>query len=255
LGLFGKTCALAITVIIDDLHPLENEMRIINEHYINWLKRRGKDCDELILAFTAPPKSADAILAQCRRLLMQDVGDEKTLAAIDITVLVVDAESEEHKEFKLKWEPQGPPTAAVPEKDKSGEPIILGVRDPSLAGNQVLLISDEDAELATAVEEARRRIPEFKALLDCPQAGITVRIPWVCGDIHDVYEASLVGRNGDELQVEFTPDYAPGPIHKTYRMGEILDWTVHHTNGQTTGGFTTHAMLQKARKPSGPPGT
>src|SRR5436190_16576176 len=155
LGLFGKTHALAITVVIDDLHPLEKEMRIINEHYINWLKRRGKDCDELILAFTAPPKSADAILAQCRRLLTQDVGDEKTLAAIDITVLVVDAESEEHREFKLKWEPQGPPTAAVPEKDRPGEPIILGFRDPSLPGKEALLFSDENAELAAAVEEAQ----------------------------------------------------------------------------------------------------
>lgn len=254
LGLFGKTYALAITVIIDDLHPLEKEMRIINEHYINWLKRRGKDCDELILAFTAPSNSADAILTQCRRLLMQDVGDEKTLAAMEITVLVVDAESEEHKEYKLKWEPKAPPTAAVPETDRPAEPVILGIRDPSLPGKEVLLFSDEDAALAAAVEEARRRIPEFRALLGNPQAGVTVRIPWVCGDIHDVYEASLVGRNGDELEVEFTPDYAPGPIRKTVRMGEILDWTVHHTNGQKSGGFTTRAMLQKARKPSGPSG-
>jgi len=249
LGLFGKTYALAITVIIDDMHPLKQEMRIINEHYINWLKRRGKGCDELILAFTAPPNSADTILTHCRRLLMQDVGGEKTLAAMDITVLVVDAETEEHKEYKLKWEPKVPATAPVRENDRPEEPFILGVRDPSLPGKEVLLFMDEDAELAAAVEEARRRIPEFKALLDCPQAGVTVRVPWVYGDIHDVYEASLVGRNGDELEVEFTPNYAPGPIRKTYRMGEILDWTVHHTNGETSGGFTTPAMLQKARKP------
>jgi len=72
-----------------------------------------------------------------------------------------------------------------------------------------------DAELAAAVEEAQRRIPEFKALLDCPQAGVTVRIPWVCGDIHDIYEASLVGRNGDELEVEFTPEYAPGQFGRS----------------------------------------
>ncbi len=29
-GLFGKTYTLAITVIIDDAHPLDQEMRIIN---------------------------------------------------------------------------------------------------------------------------------------------------------------------------------------------------------------------------------
>jgi hypothetical protein len=104
-GLFGKTYALAITVIIDDSHPLDNEMRIINEHYVNWLRRRGKDCHELILAFTTSPKLTDAILTQCQRLLLQAVGDEKTLAAMDVTVLVVDIETDEHKEYKLKWEP------------------------------------------------------------------------------------------------------------------------------------------------------
>jgi hypothetical protein len=108
LGLFGKTYALAITVIIDDLHPLEKEIRVINEHYINWLQRRGKGCADFILAFTAPPNSADAILAQCRRLLMQDVGDEKVLAAMEVTVVVVDAETENHKEYKLKWDPNAP---------------------------------------------------------------------------------------------------------------------------------------------------
>jgi len=254
LGLFGKAYALAITVIIDDLHPLENEMRIINEHYINWLKRRGKACHELIIAFTAATNSTDSILARCRRLLMQDVGDEKTLAAMDITILVVDAESEEHKEYKLKWEPKAPPPPVVPEKDRSEEPIILGIRDPSLPGKEVLFFRDVDAELAAAIEEAQRRIPEFKALLDCPQAGVTVRIPWVCGDIHDIYEASLVGRNGDELEVEFTPEYAPGPVRKKYRIEEILDWTVHHQNGQKSGGFTTRDAA-KGSQTINPPGS
>jgi len=242
LGLFGKTYALAITVIIDDLHPLDKEMRIINEHYINWLKRRGKDCEDLILAFTAPSDSTDAILTQYRRLLMQDVGDAKALAAMDITVLVVDSKTEEHREFKLKWEPKPPPIPSVPEPDRPVESTFLGIRDPSLPGKEVLLFKDNDVGLATAIEEARRRIPEFKALLDAPQVGVTVRVPWECGDIHDVYEATLVGRNGDQLEVEFTPDYAPGPVRKTIRVDQILDWTVYHENGQKTGGFTSGAM-------------
>jgi hypothetical protein len=242
LGLFGKTYALAITVIIDDSHPLDKEMRIINEHYINWLKRRGKNCEDLILAFTAPPDSTDAILAQCRRMLMQDVGDEKTLAAMDIAVLVVDPVTEEHKEYKLKWEPTPPPPTSAPEPGRPAESTFLGIRDPSLPGKEVLLFTDNDAGLARAIEEAQRRIPEFKALLDVPQAGVTVHVPWECGDIHDVCEATLVGRKGDELEVEFTPDYAPGPVRKTFRIDQILDWTVYHQNGQKTGGFTSGAM-------------
>ncbi len=133
-------------------------------------------------------------------------------------------------------------------------PTFLSIRDPSLPGKEVFLFSDEDAGLAAAVEEARRRIPELKVFLDSPQAGVTVHVPWVCGEIHEVYEASLVGRNGDELEVEFTPDYAGGPVRKNYRMDEILDWTVYHQNGQKSGGFTTRA-LQNPRKPSSPSGT
>jgi hypothetical protein len=238
LGLFGKTYALGITVIIDNSHPLEKEMRIVNEHYVDWLKHRGKDCTHLVLGFTADPTLTDAILSQCRRLLMQDLGDEETVAALDVTVVIVDIETEEHKEYKLKCEPMAPPSPSVPEEDEPEEAVFMGIRDPSLPGKELMIFKDEDAGLAAAIKEAQRRIPEFKAMLDAPQAGVTVRVAWKCGDIQDVYEASLVGRNGDELEVEFTPDYAPGPVRKIYRIDEILDWTVYHENGQKSGGFS-----------------
>jgi hypothetical protein len=132
--------------------------------------------------------------------------------------------------------------------DSPEEPRFLGLQDHSMPGKEMLLFRDEDAGLAEAIKEARRRIPEFKALLESPQAGVTVRVPWVSGDVREVYEGSLVGRSGDELEVEFTPDYTPGPVRKKYRMEEVLDWTVYHENGQKTGGFTERAMLQKPRK-------
>ncbi len=130
-GLFGKCYALAITVVIDESHPLEKEIRIINEHYIHWLNRRGKNCKDLVLGFTAPPNSEAAILAQCRRLLMQAVGDEKTLAAMNVDVVVVNAESRESKEFKLQWDPnpsadvEGPDNkpAKAPPTHNSSSPI------------------------------------------------------------------------------------------------------------------------------------
>jgi len=165
---------------------------------------------------------------------MQDVGNEKTLAALNFNVTVVNAGSGESKEYVLKWDPDARPEAEVP----SDEPVALGIRDPSLPGKEVLLFQEDDKELALGIEEARRRIAEFKTLLDSPQAGVTVRIPWVSGDIHDVYEATLVGRKGDELEVELTPDYAPGPVRKTCHFDEILDWSVHHHDGTITGAFT-----------------
>jgi hypothetical protein len=242
-GLFGKCHALMITVIIDESHPLEKEMRIINEHYVNWLKRRGKACEDVVLGFTAPPNSETAILNQCRSLLMQDVGDEKTLAALNVEVVVVDADTKESKQFKLKWDPTARPGVAAPTDEAPKDPLVLGIRDPSLPGKEVLLFEDE--QLALAIEEAKRRIPELKALLDSPQAGVTVRVPWVNGDIRDIYEAALVGRKGDELKVEFTPDYAPGPVRITCHFDDLLDWTVHHENGTVTGGFTERALEKK----------
>jgi len=249
-GLFGKTYTLAITVIIDDSHPLDKEMRIINEHYVNWLKRRGKDCRDLIFAFTAPPHSDDAILSQCRRLLMQDAGDKKALAAMEIDVVIVDAETQVDTHYKLKWDPNAQPSVAAPSTKASTDAAILVISGPA-PGQETLLLAEDDP-LTAAIEEARRRIPEFKELLDSPQAGVTVRVPWVCGDIRDIYEAVVVGRNEDKLEVEFTPDYAPGPVRKTYGLGEILDWTVHHENGQKSGGFTTRANAAEGKQTSPP---
>jgi len=251
LGLFGKRYGLAVQVIIDNLHPLEKEMQIINEHYINWHKRRGKDCHDLILAFTAHRSSKELILSQCQRLLMQDVGDEKTLAAMDIDLVIVDSQTKEATEHKLKWSPHGDPLPTPTSLEKPLE--VLGINGPN-PGQVTLLFGEEGAGIASGIEEARRRLPEFKALLESPQAGVSVRVPWVYGDLREIYEAGLVGRNGDEIEVEFTPDYAPGPIRKKYRFEDILDWTVHHQDGTTSGGFTMRTALQKQltrRKASG----
>lgn len=229
-----------ITVIIDDSHPLEKEMRIINERYVNWLKRHGKHCEDLVLGFTAPANSEEAILTQCRRLLMQDVGDDKTLAAMNVDVVVVDASTGESKQFKLKWDPN-----ARLGDELLKDPVALGLRNPSLPGKEVLLFEENDEELASAIAEARRRIPELKKMLDSPQAGVIVRVPWIDGEIRNVYEAALVGRKGDELKVEFTPDYAPGPMRITFHFDDLLDWTVHHENGTSTGGFTEQTLEKK----------
>ncbi len=241
LGLLGKRYGMAVQVIIDDEHPLEQEMRIINEHYVNWHKRRGKECHDLILAFTAPGKLKDKIRSQCQRLLMQDIGEERTLAAMDIDLAIVDSATEEVSEYKLKWSPHEKPPAAPKSAEKPLE--VLGVNGPA-PGQVTLLFEDEHAGIAAGMEEARRRLPEFKALLDSPQAGVSVRVPWVCGDLHEILEAGVVGRNGDEIEVEFTPDYAPGPVRKKYRLDEILDWTVHHQDGTTSGGFTNRDAVQ-----------
>jgi hypothetical protein len=250
-GLLGNRYGLAITVLIDEWHPLEKEIRVVNEHYINWLKRHGKNCCDLILVFESPASSTEAILAQCRRLLKQDVGDDKTLAAMDIEVGIVDSETKTETQYKLKWDPNASASAAEPPADVLRETNILAVS--GLAPGQETLLFIEGDPVPVGIEEARRRIPEFKVFLDSPQAGVTVLVPWVCGDIREFIEAVLVGRAGDELEVEFTPRYATGPVRKKYRFEDILDWTVHHQNGQKSGGFTTRDSARDSQH-TGPPG-
>jgi len=124
----------------------------------------------------------------------------------------------------------------------STNPASDGSRKPAQPGGEVLHVNLDEPAMAAAIAEARRRIPEFKALLESPQAGVTVRVPWVCGDLREVYEANLVGLAGDELEVEFTPAYAPGPVRTKCKMEKILDWTVYHDDGRQTGAFTTRAV-------------
>lgn len=129
-----------------------------------------------------------------------------------------------------------------PGSQASTNPASAGNRTPAQPGGEVLQVSLEEPAMAAAIAEARRRIPEFRMLLESPQAGVTVRVPWICGDLREVYEANLVGLTGDELEVEFTPAYAPGPVRTKCKMEEILDWTVYHEDGRQTGGFTRRAV-------------
>jgi hypothetical protein len=180
-------------------------------------------------------------------LLSQDAGDEKTLAAMEVDIVIVDTETRASANYKLKWEGGQRSNGIDVETDLRLETTIPAIRHQNSPGQDVLLFPEGDP-LAAAIEEARRRIPEFKTLLESRQAGVTVRVPWECGDVRGIYEASLVGRNGDDVEVEFTPDYAPGPVRKTYRMSDILDWTVYHEDGRVTGGFTAQATTRRAQR-------
>jgi hypothetical protein len=63
-----------------------------------------------------------------------------------------------------------------------------------------------------------------------------------------MHEANLVGRKGDELEIEVNLENSSPPIRTTCDFSEIIDWTVYHQNGRCSGGFTKRVMLKKARQ-------
>ena len=216
-------------------------MRHVNQHFMAWLDRRGNKCADLVLEFIVPISSRAEIENWVSRLLLQDCRFNNIISRLEVECTIQDPITGE----ALVLDASQRNAAAIHATTTQPSAPKLESAPNGLATPQNF---DLSSSLATAIAEARRRIPEFKTLLNLPQAGVTVRVPWVRGDIQDVYEASLVGRDGDQLTVEFTPDYAPGPVRQNYRFEDILDWTVYHENGQQTGGFTACVMEQ----PQGP---
>lgn len=103
LGLFGKEVALVIQVSIDDAHPLEKEAKIINEQFINWLKRNGDNCVNLIMVFQAHHDMADQIIDTCQTIVNQDLGFDEVIRKLYSSVGVIDPITGEVRDFKSKW--------------------------------------------------------------------------------------------------------------------------------------------------------
>ena len=239
-GLFGTVSALIVRITPDSTHPLDMEMRHVNQHFMDWLARRGDKCADLVLEFIAAVSSRPEIEMWVSRLLLQDCQFNYVIRRLEVECTIQDPATGETLTLGASvWNPCA--AALMPSQGTDPTPGTPATANLPTA-DRPACDCDDSPDLTAAIAEARRRMPEFKTLLNSAQAGVTVRIPWVCGDIRDIYEASLVGRDGDQLTVEFTPDYAPGPVRKNYRFEEILDWTVYHENGRHTGGFTARAI-------------
>jgi hypothetical protein len=110
---------LGISLVIDEDHPVEKEMRIVNEYYINWLARRRTACRDLVMAFEAPPSEFEKIIAQCKLLLNQNLGMNEVVSKLEITVELINLHTGETKELNMKWSPpeSAPKPPSVPPND------------------------------------------------------------------------------------------------------------------------------------------
>jgi hypothetical protein len=155
-----------------------------------------------------------------------------------------------------RWEvytpkPPALPSSANDDDDRYKPPGDRRSHDqnPSNADSEPppLVINDNDPEMIAAINEARQRLSEFKALIAFPQDNVSVRVPLINQGTRCLYDATLVGRNGDALEVEIELDAGSPGIRRTYDIAEIEDWTVIK-NGHRIGGFTTRVMLKKAKE-------
>ncbi|MBN2384561.1 hypothetical protein JXQ70_16935 [bacterium] len=101
-GLFSKSYALAIVTIIDENHPIESEIRHVNEAMINWFKSRGAKCITLMLTYTAASELHDAIIEQSTLLVNQDFEFNSILNVLEVSIALLDANGKLVKELELK---------------------------------------------------------------------------------------------------------------------------------------------------------
>src|SRR5262245_18798280 len=101
----GRDCALAINLVIDAQHPLEEEIRHINECFLDWLARHGTACKQLVIAFETAPVQNQKIVEHCQRLLQQDLGLDNIVQNLDANVFLIDPATQTEKHFKLFWRP------------------------------------------------------------------------------------------------------------------------------------------------------
>ena len=101
-GFFGKSYALGMNVTIDAQHSPEQEIRHVNECFINWLRNRGKKCKTLILAFVAPAESHAQIRDLAGQLMSQPLGMGDIINRLDITLVIINSATGESTEHDLK---------------------------------------------------------------------------------------------------------------------------------------------------------
>jgi hypothetical protein len=99
----ARTYALGIMLVLDEQHPLEKEIRHINQCFLEWLGRRGTACERLVLTFEAATALKDTIREHCERLLMQDLGMEAIVQNLTIDILIIDPATKAETHFNLKW--------------------------------------------------------------------------------------------------------------------------------------------------------
>lgn len=104
-GLFSRSYGIAINITIDDQHPLEAEIRHVNECLVNWLRKRGKQSKDLVLVFVAPVELHDQIRELVGKLLDQPLDMDRVISRLYINLCLLDSVTAAVTEVEIQWQP------------------------------------------------------------------------------------------------------------------------------------------------------
>ena len=105
-GVFRRRYSLAISTVISQDNPIEQEIRHINEAMLNWVRKRRDRCEMLCLVFEAIPAEHDSILQSVLRLVEQDVDVKSLLRSLSVRAVLLNPETEATREFVFSFEAQ-----------------------------------------------------------------------------------------------------------------------------------------------------
>lgn len=100
-GWFSKEYALSVVVTIDNEHPIEQEIRHVNEAMIDWFKRHGKSCKDLLLTFVSDPALHDGITKNCEMLVNQDFEFTPLIQSLAVSIVLMNQNGQIVKELNM----------------------------------------------------------------------------------------------------------------------------------------------------------
>ena len=98
----GIGYVLMMSTCIDDDHPIEEEIRHLNEALINWVRSRGDRSSVLVIVYAAAPALLDAILSATIRLMSQDIPEASAFRSLDVNVTFIDGDGRRYHDVVLR---------------------------------------------------------------------------------------------------------------------------------------------------------
>ena len=99
----GPEFGVVISAAIDAVHPIDKEIRHVNESLINWLSSRQHTARSLTFAYTASSEKLDEIMSWTKRLLEQDFQWRSHLEGLEhVELKLIDPRTGTSRHFVMK---------------------------------------------------------------------------------------------------------------------------------------------------------